>query len=286
MKKIRDELVLRRMALSVRRNVIRMTAEAGSGHPGGSLSATDMITALYLGEMNHCPKAPENPGRDRFILSKGHACPALYALLAELGYFPRETLLTLRKIDSILQGHPDRLLTPGVEISNGALGHGLSFANGMALAGKLDEADYRVYVMLGDGESQEGEVWEAAMTSAHYKLDNLCAFTDYNGLQIDGAVSDVMELAPLAQKWKAFGWEVVEIDGHNFNEIFQALDHARSVKGRPTHIVANTVKGKGVSFMENKVEFHGQAPTREEEKRALLELDQLEKELDGFETRA
>ncbi len=286
MEKTRDELVLKRMALEIRRHVIRMTAEAGSGHPGGSLSATDLMTALYLGEMSHRPGEPDWPERDRFVLSKGHACPALYAILARLGYFPEEKLLTLRKLDSILQGHPDMLLTPGIEVSDGALGHGLPFANGMALAGKLDGKSWRVYVMLGDGESQEGEVWEAAMTAAHYGLDNLCAFTDYNGLQIDGTVSEVMEVAPLAQKWRAFGWETVEIDGHDFDDIFGALDHARSTRGRPTHIVARTVKGKGVSFMENNVGFHGKAPTREEEQRALLELDQIEKELDRLELHA
>jgi transketolase len=282
MEKTRDELVLKRTALEIRRHVVRMTAEAGSGHPGGSLSATDLLTALYFGELNLRPREPAWPERDRFVLSKGHACPALYAILAELGYFPVETLLTLRKLDSILQGHPDRVMTPGVEVSNGALGHGLPFANGMALAGKLDGRSWRVYVLLGDGESQEGSVWEAAMTAAHYGLDNLCAVTDYNGLQIDGPVSEVMEVAPLAEKWRAFGWETIEVDGHDFGDIFRALDHARSHRGRPTHIVARTVKGTGVSFMENNVSFHGKAPTREEEQRALLELDQCEKELGGL----
>lgn len=271
-KKSRDETLLEGIALEVRRSIIRMTAAAKSGHPGGSLSSTDILTALYVGEMNHKPGDPTWPERDRFHLSKGHACPALYAILAETGYFPREELITLRKLDSRLQGHPDYRMTPGVDMSSGSLGQGLSIANGMALASRLNANLYRVYVVLGDGEVQEGQIWEAAMTSRHYSIDNLCAILDYNGLQIDGPVSRVMEISPLKEKWESFGWHALEIDGHSFRQIFSALDEARDTKGKPTIIIARTVKGKGVSFMENRVEFHGNAPTPEQARQALAEL--------------
>jgi transketolase len=270
--KSRDATLLEGIALEVRRSIIRMTAAAKSGHPGGSLSSTDILTALYVGEMNHKPADPMWPDRDRFHLSKGHACPALYAILAETGYFPREELLTLRKLDSRLQGHPDFRMTPGVDMSSGSLGQGLSIANGMALAARLSGNPYRVYVLLGDGEVQEGQIWEAAMTSRHRSIDNLCAFLDYNGLQIDGPVSDVMEISPLKEKWESFGWHAIEVDGHSFREIFSALDEARETKGKPTIVIAKTVKGKGVSFMENRVEFHGKAPTPEQGREALREL--------------
>jgi len=280
--KIRETQPLEKVALEVRRSIIRMTAAASSGHPGGSPSIADIITALYIGEMNHRPREPFWPDRDRLHLSKGHACPALYAILAETGYFPREELLTLRKIDSRLQGHPDYRMTPGVDMSSGSLGQWLSIANGMALAGRLSRKEYRVYVILGDGEVQEGQIWEAAMSSHHYGIDSLCAILDYNGLQIDGPVRQIMDVAPLKEKWEAFGWNAIEIDGHSFEQIFDALDMARETKGQPTVIVARTVKGKGVSFMENKVEFHGKAPTPEEAVEALRELGEEEEGLSLF----
>jgi transketolase len=264
----REETLLKDIAREVRRSVIRMTAAAKSGHPGGSLSITDILTALYFGEMNHKPLDPFWPDRDRLHLSK--------AILSETGYFPKEELLTFRKLDSRLQGHPDYRMTPGVDMSSGSLGQGLSIANGMALAGRLDNRNYRVYVILGDGEVQEGQIWEAAMTSSHYSLDNLCAILDFNGLQIDGPVSEIMDITPLTEKWEAFGWQTIEINGHSFQEIFSALDEARSTKERPTVIVAKTVKGKGVSFMENKIEFHGNAPTQEQASQALQELGEDE----------
>ncbi|MDR1832561.1 MAG: transketolase [Fusobacteriaceae bacterium] len=259
-------------ALSIRRSIVEMITEAKSGHPGGSLSIVEILTALYFKEMRIDPADPKKEGRDRFVLSKGHAAPALYATLAERGYFPKDKLNSLRKYGSILQGHPDMKKVPGVEISTGSLGQGLAVANGMALNAKLRKEDYRVYVMLGDGESQEGEVWESAMTAAHYKLDNVCAFTDSNNLQIDGNVSDIMGVAPLDKKWEAFGWHVIVIDGHDYGRIFEALAEAKKTKGKPTMIIANTVKGKGVSFMENVCGFHGMAPTKEEEEKALAEL--------------
>ncbi len=263
---------LEEKAKIIRRDIIKMICEAGSGHPGGSLSAADVVATLYFHHMRHRPDEPNWPDRDRFVLSKGHACPVLYAALAESGYFPKETLWTLRKFGSILQGHPDMRKVPGVEISSGSLGLGLAAANGMALGAKIDGKDYNVYVMIGDGESQEGVVWEASMFAAHYKLDNLVAILDFNGLQIDGKVCEVMGISPVTDKWKAFGWEVMEIDGHNVLEIADALKKADAVKGKPTMIVARTVKGKCVSFMENVVDFHGKAPTKEEMEIALKEL--------------
>ncbi|PKM47347.1 MAG: transketolase [Firmicutes bacterium HGW-Firmicutes-8] len=256
----------------IRQDIIRMLGESKSGHPGGSLSAADIVTTLYFHEMNVDPQNPKNPERDRFVLSKGHAAPVLYAALAEKGFFPVEELMTLRKLNSRLQGHPSMKHLPGVEMSTGSLGQGLSAANGMALAGKLDGRSYRVYVLLGDGEIQEGQVWEAAMAGAHYKLDNVVAFLDHNGLQIDGPVREIMSPEPVADKWRAFGWHVEEIDGHDFNEIIQALAKAKQVKGKPTMIVAKTIKGKGVSFMENQVGWHGNAPSAEQTTQALNEL--------------
>ncbi len=263
---------LTQKARQVRRHIIRMLARAGSGHPGGSLSATDLLVALYYGKLRHDPKNPKWPERDRFVLSKGHGCPALYATLAEMGYFPLSELDTLRQFGSRLQGHPDMKRTPGIEISSGSLGQGLSVGVGMALAARIDDLNYRVYVMLGDGEVEEGQVWEAAMAAGHYKLDNLCAILDHNGLQIDGPIHDVMSPLPLPEKWDAFGWHVIVIDGHNIAQILEAYDRAETIKGQPTIIIARTVKGKGVSFMENKVEWHGKAPTSEEAERALAEL--------------
>lgn len=264
---------LQEMAKKLRRHVITMIATAGSGHPGGSLSAADIVTALYFKVMRHNPKNPNWVDRDRFVLSKGHAAPVLYAALAECGYFPVEELLTLRKLDSRLQGHTDRTLTPGVEMSAGALGQGLSFGIGIALAGKLDSKNYHVYVLLGDGECEEGQVWEAAMSADHFKVDNLTAIVDRNRLQLDGYCCDIMSLEPLSDKWRAFGWHVMEIDGHNFNQILNALAKAKEIKGKPSVIIAHTIKGKGVSFMEYNVDFHGKAPTTEETKRALKELE-------------
>lgn len=259
-------------AKELRRYVILMTTAAGSGHPGGSLSAADIVTALYFRVMKIDPNNPDDPGRDRFVLSKGHAAPLLYAALAERGFFPPRELMTLRKLGSRLQGHPDMRKLPGVEMSTGSLGQGLSAANGMALAAKLDGREYRVYVLLGDGEIQEGQVWEAAMAAAHYKLDNVTAFLDYNGLQIDGPVDEVMSLGDVADKWRSFGWHVIEINGHNFREILQAVEEAKEVRGRPTMVIARTVKGKGVSFMENQVDWHGTAPKSEQATQALIEL--------------
>lgn len=268
----RDIQKLKETAAVIRQDIISMLTESASGHPGGSLSATDIVTALYFSEMKVDPNNPKCEDRDRFVLSKGHGAPVLYAALAERGYFEKKHLLTLRKLGSMLQGHPNMNDTPGVDMSTGSLGQGLSAANGMALAGKLDKKDYRVYVVTGDGELEEGQIWEAAMTSAHYKLDNLTVFVDNNHLQIDGKVSDVMNPEPIADKFKAFGWNVVEINGHDFEEIFKAIDNAKSTKGMPTVIVSNTVKGKGVSFMENQAGWHGTAPSKEQCDQALKEL--------------
>lgn len=264
---------LQEIARRLRTHILRMTAAAGSGHPGGSLSAVEIMTALYFYLMDVDSRRPDWPERDRFILSKGHAAPVLYATLAEKGFFAVEHLLSLRKIDSFLQGHPSRKDTPGVEVSTGSLGQGLAMANGMALAGRLDGAGHRVYVLLGDGESQEGMVWEAAMAAAHYGLDNLTAFLDYNGLQIDGPVRQVMNLEPVADKWRAFGWHVQEIDGHDIGAIVAAAAVAREIKGRPGMIIARTVKGKGVPFMENQVDWHGKVPSQEQLAAALEALN-------------
>jgi len=265
---------LEKMARQLRRHIISMIAAAGSGHPGGSLSAADIVTALYFNVLRHDPADPLWPERDRFILSKGHAAPVLYAALAEGGYFPVSELSTLRKLGSRLQGHTDRTLTPGVEMSSGSLGQGLSYGIGVALAGRLDLRDYHVYVLLGDGECDEGQVWEAAMAAAHYKVDNLTAIVDNNDLQLDGRVCDIMGLQPLPDKWRAFNWHVLEINGHDMGQVVQALRQARDIKGKPAVIVARTVKGRGISFMENNVDFHGKAPTPQEAEQALKELEQ------------
>ena len=256
----------------IRRHIIRMLTRAGSGHPGSSLSTVELLVALFYNKLRHNPQQPSWPDRDRFILSKGHACPALYAVLAEMGYFGIDKLDTLRQFGSMLQGHPCMKTTPGIEVSGGSLGQGLSVGLGIALAAKLDKRDYRTYVMLGDGEIEEGQVWEAAMAASHYKTDNLCAIIDQNGLQIDGFIHEVMSSLPISDKWRGFGWHVIEIDGHNYNSILAAYDEAEKVKGRPSVIVAKTVKGKGVSFMENQVDWHGKAPSKEEGERALAEL--------------
>ena len=262
---------LEKKAKKLRCSIITMLGEAGSGHPGGSLSSTDILTALFFSVMRHDPKAPSWPERDRFHLSKGHCCPAWYAALAESGYFPAEKLMQLRKLGAMLQGHPDRR-TPGVESASGSLGQGLSIAVGMSLAGRMDKKDYRVYCLMGDGELQEGNIWEAAMSAAHYRCDNLCGIVDANGFQIDGKVADVMNIEPLAAKWQAFGWHTLEIDGHNMAQVLGAFDEAKAIKGKPTVIVARTTKGKGVSFMENVCSFHGVAPTKDEVAKALKEL--------------
>jgi len=261
------------IAKKLRRHIIAMTGKAGSGHPGGSLSAVEIVTALYFRLLQHKPQDPQWPDRDRFILSKGHAAPLLYATLAECGYFPVEELATLRQLDSRLQGHTDRTVTPGVEMSAGALGQGLSFAIGVALAGRLNSQNYRVYVLLGDGECDEGQVWEGAMSAAHFKVDNLVAIVDNNGQQIDGWNRDVMNLAPFTKKWQAFGWHVIEVDGHDLTQLIDAFNQAKLVKGQPTVIIAHTIKGKGVSFMENNPDFHGKAPNATEVEIALKELE-------------
>jgi transketolase len=258
-------------ATQIRRLIVQMLAKAGSGHPGGSLSATDLITALYFSVMRHDPKNPQDPDGDRFHMSKGHCCPLLYAVLAESGYFPIEKLWTLRQFGSMLQGHPDRR-TPGVHVASGSLGQGLSVALGMSLAAKIDKKDYRVYCLLGDGETQEGNIWEAAMALSHYRCDNVCAMLDYNGFQIDGKVKDVMNLEPLVAKWQAFGWHAIEIDGHAMKQVLKGYEEAQKIKGKPSIIIAHTIKGKGVSFMENVVDFHGRSPTKEETDIALKEL--------------
>lgn len=263
---------IRKKTLKLRRDIICMIAEAGSGHPGGSLSAIDVIACLYYGHMQIRPHEPTWEDRDRFILSKGHCCPALYAVLADLGYFPQNELATLRKVGSKLQGHPDMHKTPGVEMTSGSLGQGLSAALGIALGARVQGRKYRTYVMLGCGEINEGQVWEAAMAAAHFKVDNLTAIMDYNGLQIDGTNDEVMSLGDVAAKWKAFGWNVLEIDGHNIHAILSALAEAKGTSGGPTIIIAKTVKGKGVSFMEGRFDWHGQRITKELETAALTEL--------------
>ena len=256
-------------ARELRIDIVRTLHKSQSGHTGGSLSAIDMITALYFHKMRHDPEDPAWEERDRFVLCKGHAAPAQYVALAHAGYFPREDLMMLRRLGSHLQGHPDSKSTPGVEVCTGSLGQGLSMANGMALGLRLNGGASRVYALLGDGELQEGQVWEAAMAAAHYKMDNLCALVDANSLQIDGEVAKVMGVAPIAHKFKSFGWHALEIDGHDMAAILAALDHAQTVKGQPTVIVANTVKGKGVSFFENKASYHGVPPSDEELPKAL-----------------
>ncbi len=268
-----DKRELQEKAREVRKLIIRSLNAAGSGHPGGSLSAADMVTALYFDEMNIDPAEPDMKGRDKFILSKGHAGPAQYAALALRGYFPQEDLMTLRKMGSKFQGHPNMHYVPGIEMSTGSLGQGFSVACGMAQAEKIDGSDARIYTLLGDGELQEGMIWEAAMSAAHYGLDNLVALIDHNGLQIDGKNDDVMKVNPVGDKFAAFGWNVINIDGHDFDQICDAFEKARNCKGKPTAIVAETIKGKGVSFMEGQAGWHGKAPDDEQTRQALEELD-------------
>ena len=263
---------LEQMAVVIRCDIIDMICTAAAGHPGGSLSAADVVTALYFRVMRIDPQNPDWPDRDRFILSKGHACPVWYAALAERGYFDKSHLKTLRQMGSILQGHPDMRKTPGIDMTAGSLGHGLSAGLGMALSGKLQKKDYHVFVIIGDGESQEGSIWEASMAAPNFKLDNLTAILDYNHLQNDYSVDDIMPIHPAVDKWQAFGWHVLDIDGHDMAQVVQALEEAKSHQGTPTMIVANTVKGKGVSYMENVCEWHGKAPCQEEADQALEEL--------------
>ncbi len=270
-----DEATLSVIAREVRKDILKMTSAVNSGHPGGAMSATDIIVTLYYYKMRHNPEEPKWEKRDRFVLSKGHVCPALYSVLARTGYFPLEKLNEFRRIDGDLQGHPDMRKTLGIEISTGSLGHGIGAAVGMALALKLDKSDSRVYCMIGDGEAQEGSVWEATMAASHYNLDNLCVILDNNNLQIDGPVDEVMSIYPTMEKWRAFGWHVIEINGHDFGEIKAALDEADTVKYKPTMIVAKTVKGKGVSFMENRAEWHGKALPPDLLKEALKELGEI-----------
>jgi transketolase len=270
--KTSSETALASTARRLRREIVQMIGEAGSGHPGGSLSAIDLIASLYFRHLRHDPKNPDWPDRDRFVLSKGHGAPALYAALAQAGYFPPEQLRTLRKLGSPLQGHPEKGKLAGVEASTGSLGQGISIGIGMALAAWVDRRDYRVYVLIGDGEADEGQVWEGALFAAHHKVDNLTVIMDCNGQQLDSWVKEILSLEPIAEKWRAFGWHAIEIDGHNLGEIDSALTEAKQTRGRPTVIVARTVKGKGVSFMENNIEFHGMAPTAEQVEAALKEL--------------
>ena len=276
---ISTEKELSLLALKIRKGVIQSVYNAQSGHPGGSLSIADLLAYLYFREMNFDPKAPKAEGRDRLVLSKGHAAPALYSALAVRGVFPMSEAETFRSKDSIFQGHPDMKNIPGVDMSTGSLGQGISAACGMAVVGK--EKGFRVYAILGDGECGEGQVWEAAMFAAHYKLDNLCAMVDLNGLQIDGKTSDVMNSAPLDEKFKAFGWNVIDTDAHDFNSIEKSLADARAFKGAPSVLICRSVKGKGVSFMENAVNWHGNAPKKEQYEQAMAELDAAERRLKG-----
>lgn len=267
---------LKLIANDIRKDIISMTYHAESGHPGGSLSAADILTALYFNIMKHDSNNPFWEERDRFVLSKGHGCPALYAVLSRAGYLPTSELKTLRKINSRLQGHPSKADLPILEASTGSLGQGLGIAVGMALASKLDNRNNKIYCMMGDGEQNEGEIWESAMSAAHYHLDNLCAILDNNYLQIDGDTRKVMNTDPLDKKYEAFGWHVIKIDGHNMKQILHAFEKAKHVKNKPTIIIARTVKGKGVSFMENKAEWHGTAPNKEQAEKAISELDLIE----------
>lgn len=264
---------LKVIAKETRKDILKMLAEAGSGHTSGSLSCVEIMVALYYYKMRYDPKNPKREDRDRFVLSKGHTCPTLYAVLARKGFFPSEELMTLRKLGSILQGHAS-IATPGCEASTGSLGQGLSIANGMALTSRLDGRDYRVYCLIGDGEQDEGQIWEAAMTSSHYKIDNICLTVDYNRQQIDGWTSDIMNLEPIREKWAAFGWHVIEVDGHDFKELMDAYDEAGTIKGKPTIIIARTVKGKGVSFIEREsFAYHGTAIKKADLDRAIKEID-------------
>lgn len=271
---------LQRKALLIRKYVVDSIYRAGSGHPGGSLSIADILSCLYFHEMRHDPKNPKWPDRDRLVLSKGHACPALYAALAMSGYFPAEELKNLRKTGHFLQGHPCMKKVPGVDMSTGSLGQGLSAAIGMAIAGRLDNKDYRVFAILGDGEMDEGQIWEAAASATHHSLDNLIAILDRNGLQIDGHTEEILNLEPIQWRWRAFGWDVIEIDGHDIEEILNAI-HEADRNEKPTLIIAYTIKGKGVSFMEGSLSFHGKPPSDEQYVKAMSELKQAEEELNG-----
>ena len=273
------KLQLQRTANNVRLGIIEAVYNAACGHPGGSLSIADILTYLYFVEMKIDPKKPKDEDRDRFVLSKGHTAPALYSTLAERGFFPKEELKTLRKTHSRLQGHPDMKGIPGVDMSTGSLGLGISTACGMALAAKVKGDEYRVYTAIGDGESEEGQVWEAAMFAAHYKLDNLVAIVDFNGLQIDGPITEVMNPTPHDEKFRAFGWHVINVDAHDFDSIEAAFNEARTVKGKPTVLIARSVKGKGVSYMENSCEWHGQAPKTDLYNVAVADLKKIEEEL-------
>ena len=275
MKRIDDISALKRKAIQLRRDILTMLSAAGSGHTGGSLSMVEVLVTLYYRQMDYDIKNPKWRNRDKFILSKGHGCPALYAILADAGFFPKEELLTLRKIGSRLQGHP-QLGLPGLEISSGSLGQGLSVANGFAIADRMDGIKARTYCLMGDGETNEGQVWEAAMTAAHYKLDNLCGIIDFNKLQIDGWCCEVKHLGEYRDKWANFGWHAVEVDGHDLEALNSAFEDMKMIKDKPQVIIAHTVKGKGVSFIENKVEWHGIAPKKEELARAMAELDAQE----------
>lgn len=272
MTKIHDAAQLAALTKQMRREVVEMITEAKSGHPGGSLSAAEIVSTLFFDVMRHDPSNPKWPDRDRFVLSKGHCCPILYAVMAECGYCPKDQLNTLRKLGSIYQGHPDVRFLPALEASTGSLGQGISLAIGMGLAARLNRSPSRTYVMVGDGESQEGQIWEAAMLAGFKKVDNIVAIVDYNRIQLDGFVKDILDLEPLADKWRSFDWHVIEVDGHNIPALQNAFAEAASVKGKPTCVIAHTVKGKGVSFMENNPKFHGTAPTREECAKALQEL--------------
>jgi len=265
---------LEQKARKVREDIIEEVYSAKSGHPGGSLSVTDILTVLYFKVMNIDPKNPNKEDRDRFVLSKGHCSPALYSCLANRGFFPVEDLKTFRNINSYLQGHPDKNKVPGVDMTTGSLGQGLSCANGMAIAGKMNKKDYRVYCVLGDGEIEEGQIWEAAMAANKYKLDNLCVIEDNNNLQIDGTIEEVMSSYPIDEKFRSFGFEVIKIDGHDIEEIIKAFEVAKNVKGKPTCIIAKTIKGKGISYMENQVGWHGKAPNDEQYEQAIKEMRQ------------
>ena len=267
-----DILNLKRISNNVRKSIVEEVYSAQLGHPGGALSCADILTVLYFNQMNIDPEKKDDLNRDRLVLSKGHASAALYAVLAERGYFSKDELKGFRKLGSMLQGHPDMKHIPGVDMTAGSLGQGLSVANGMAISSKLDERGFRVYCIVGDGEIEEGQIWEAAMASAHYKLDNLCLVVDNNNLQIDGKVSDVMSVYPLKEKFEAFGFEVLEVDGNDIDELITVFDKAKTVKGKPTAIIAKTIKGKGVSFMEDKADWHGKAPNDEEYKTAIEDL--------------
>jgi transketolase len=276
LKKRPDARELKKVALELRKEILKMISKAGSGHPGGSLSMVELLVGLYWYKLRHDPKQPDWADRDLFLLSKGHGCPALYAVLAFQGYFPREELMTLRQFPTRLQGHPERGVLPGIEMSAGSLGQGLSMANGIAMSDRIDGKQRRIFCLMGDGEIQEGQVWEAAMTAHHNKLDSVCAIVDANQLQQNGPVKNIQDVEPLADKWKAFGWEIFEIDGHDIAKVMDAYEAAEKIKGKPQAIIARTIKGKGVSFMELNHAWHGVAPKKEELEKALKELEAVQ----------